>query len=128
MGGAAQDIAVPHRKQAHQHGNIPVDRRLAEMPIHIGSAAQKFLEFGGSDRNRQRQADARPDRISAADPIPEAEYASGLDTEFGDLVELRRHRGEMVRHSSASSAALIQARGFRVGHRLLRRVKTSRRR
>ena len=92
------------------------------MAIDVGAAAQKLLEFRRPDRDRQRQADARPNRIAAADPIPEPEYATRLDSEFGDLVELGRDRGEMVRHRfGAEGGADPFAGGSRVRHRLLGR-------
>ena len=72
------------------------------------------------DGDRQRQADARPDRIAAADPVPEAEHPPRLDAEFGDLVEPRRHRGEMVGDRSfAERGDDPGARRLGVGHRLL---------
>ena len=71
----------------------------------------------GADGDGERQADARPDRIAPADPVPEAEDAARLDAEFGDLVEPGRDGGEVVddrafaqrvqRARRARSAALV---------------------
>ena len=52
-----------------------LDRRLAEMLVDLVAAAQEFVEAVGPDRDRERQPDARPDRIAPADPVPEAEHA-----------------------------------------------------
>ena len=75
------------------------------------------MKCSGPIDDGERQADARPDRVAAADPVPEAEHAVGLDAEGGDLVELGRHRGEMIgdrrlrrarrRSRRARSAALV---------------------
>ena len=56
------------------------------------------VKFSGPMAIDQREADRRPDRIASADPIPEAEDARRIDAEFGDLVEPRRHGGEMRGH------------------------------
>ena len=109
--GVAEDVAVPDAEQPHQDRNVPLDRRLAEMLVDLVAAAQKFVEAVRPDRDRQRQADARPDRIAAADPIPEAEHARRLDAELRHLVELRRDGGEMVADGRFADALARSRRG-----------------
>ena len=77
MGRVAEDVAVPDAEQPHQDRDVALDRRFAEMLVDLVGAAQEFVEAVGPDRDRQRQPDARPDRIAAADPVPEAEHAVG---------------------------------------------------
>ena len=50
--------------------------------------ARKSRKFSRADRDGERQADRRPHRIAAADPVPEAEDAVGPDAELGDLLEV----------------------------------------
>src|SRR3984957_1754132 len=72
MGRVTENIAVPDAEQPHQDRDVPFDRRLAEVLVDFVAAAEKFVEAVRPDRDRKRQPDAGPDRIAAADPIPEA--------------------------------------------------------
>ena len=117
VGGVAENVAVPAAQQSHQDRNVAIDRRFAEVLIDLIGAAQEFVEPVGPDRNRERQSDARPDRIAAADPVPEAEHPRRLDAELRDLVELGRDCGEMVVHRRFANPLRDPcAGGRRVGH------------
>ncbi len=83
---------------------------VAEVLVDLIAAAQEFVEAVRPDRDRQRQPDARPDRIAAADPVPEAEHPGRLDAERGHLVELGRDGGEMVADRRFADPCAIQAR------------------
>ena len=94
---------------------------VAEVLVDLVAAAQEFVEAVWSDGDRERQPDARPDRITAADPIPEAEHPRRLDAELRHLVELGRDGGEMVADSRLANALGDPGPGGRrVGHRLHR--------
>ena len=71
-------------------------RRRAEMIVDRMRAGEELAEILRADGDHQRQADGRPDRVAAADPIPEAEDAVAVDAEGGDLVERRRDGAEMM--------------------------------
>ena len=55
--------------------------------VHGVGAGEEGAEIVRPDGDHDRQADGAPERIAAADPIPEAEDAVGRDAEGGDLVE-----------------------------------------
>src|SRR3546814_20570838 len=59
---------------------------------------EEISEILRTDGDHQRQADSRPVRIAAADPVPETEHAVLVDTECGDLVERSRDCREMMPH------------------------------
>ncbi len=121
MRGVAEDVAVPDAEQPHEDRDVFLDRRCAEMLVDLVAAAEKFVEAVGPDRDRERQPDARPDRIAAADPIPEAEHARRLDAELRHLVELGRDGGEMVPDRRFADPLRDPGAGGRgVGHRLHR--------
>ena len=115
----AQNVAIPHRQQPHKHGDVLAHRRGAEMFVHVVAAGQELLEALGADGDGERQADARPDRIAPADPIPEAEHPRAVYAELAHLLQIGRHRDEMV-----ADRALAQRRRqplprrARVGHGL----------
>ena len=60
------------------------------MPVHRMHAIEELAEILRSDRDHQRQADGRPDRITTADPVPETEDTVLVDAECRDLVECGR--------------------------------------
>ena len=99
LGSAIEDIAVPNGKKAHQHRNVVGDFRLAKMAIYIVAPLEEIQIVSAADGDRERQPDARPDRVAAAHPVPETKHARRVDAEFGDFVEARRDRCEMVAHS-----------------------------
>src|ERR1700677_2714478 len=74
VGRVAEDISVPDAEQPHQDRDVPFDRRFLEMLVDLIAAAEKFVEAVRPDRDRERQGDAGPNRIAAADPVPEAKY------------------------------------------------------
>ena len=120
MGLAAPDIAIPDPQQAHQHGDIVLQGRVLEMPVHVMAAAQEALEAVGADQNGQRQADGGPDRIAPAHPVPHGEDAVGPDAEFRHKIESSRHRREMIAHRVLSERPRHHGPGGAgVGHGLL---------
>ena len=84
-----EDVAVPAAEEPHQDRDVSLDRRFAEVLVDLVAAAEEFVEAVRSDGDREREPDARPDRIAAADPVPEAEHPRRLDAELSHLVELR---------------------------------------
>ncbi|ENN83966.1 hypothetical protein RHSP_70222 [Rhizobium freirei PRF 81] len=109
---------------AEQHRQVFLERRLAEMGVHRMRAVKELAEVFRADRDHQRQADGRPDRVAAADPVPEAEDALAVDAEGGDLVERRRNGGEVVLHGGfAERIGDELARRLGVGHRFDRRKR-----
>ncbi len=85
------------RRQAQQQRQVVAPAAAAEMAVHrvrrrAGSARKCF----GPDRDRDRQADRPPQRVAPADPVPEAEPRSGIDAEFGGLLEVGRQRREVA--------------------------------
>ena len=89
------------------------------MVVHGVAAGEELLEAVGTDGDHQRQADRRPDRVAAADPVPEAEGALERDAERRHLVERGRHGGEMRTHRRLAELVDDPApRACRIGHRL----------
>ena len=122
MGGASQHIAMPHAQEAHQRGDVFIERRLAKMRVDVEAATQKLHEMIGPDADRQSQSDRRPQRIAAADPIPKAEHALGVDAELRRFVQPRGHGGEVLWHRRlAERGDDARPRAGGVGHGLLRR-------
>ena len=97
-GGVIADVAVPDAEQAHQHGQVLKHRRLAEMLVHGMAAIEEAQEVRRADGDHQRQADGGPDRVTPANPVPEAKDAAFVDAERLYLVDGGRDGREMRAH------------------------------
>ena len=72
-----------------------------------------------ADRQHDRQADRRPHRVTAADPVPEAEHPVAGDAKGRDFLQRRGNRGEMGTDGGLAQGARDPAPGgLRVGHGL----------
>ena len=70
----AEHARVPYAEQAEHDRHVLLDRRGAEVLVHLVGAVEHLLEMAVADGERNRQADRRPQRIAAADPVPEHEH------------------------------------------------------
>ena len=83
-------------EQAHQHRQVLLERRGAEMLVHLVEAGQHRAEVVRADREHGREADRRIHRIAAADPVPEAEHVGGVDAELRDFLGVGRDGDEVL--------------------------------
>ena len=95
-GLGAEEIVVPDREQTHQHRQVALERRGAEMLVHLVKAAEHGAEIVRADGHHGREADRRIHRIASADPIPEAEHVGGIDAELRHLLGVRRDGHKML--------------------------------
>jgi hypothetical protein len=103
----AVEVAVPDVDEAEQHRQVALDRRLREVLVHRARAGEQLAKALGADRDRDRQADRRPQRVAAADPVPEAEGAR--DAEARRRLDVAR-RGDEVLFDPRAARATNQAR------------------
>ena len=128
VGLGAPEVRVPDAEHAEDDRQVLLDRRGAEVLVHLEAAGQQLLEVIHADHARDRQADRAPQRVATADPIPELEHVRGVDAERGDRLRVRRQRDEVLRDRLVVFQLLEQprARGLRVRDRLLRRERLRR--
>ena len=88
-------------------------------------AGKELREILKSDRERDTQPDRAPQRVAAADPVPEFEHVVRIDSERLDRLAVRRERDEMLRDRLDVAELLEEPalRRFRVRHGLLRRKR-----
>ena len=94
----AEEVVVPDGEQTHQHRQVALERRGAEVLVHLVKAIEQRAEIIRPDRQHGRKADRRVHRVTPADPIPEAEHIRGVDAELGHLCGIGRDRDEMFGH------------------------------
>ncbi len=102
-GLGAEEVVVPEAEQAHQHRQVALERRGAEMLVHLVEAVEHGAEIVRADGQHGREADGRIHGIAAADPIPEAEHVGGVDAELRDLFGIGRDGDEMLWRSPPRS-------------------------
>ena len=91
-----EKVVVPDRQQAHQHGQVLLERRGAEVLVHFMEAVEHGAEVFRADRQHGRKAYRGIHGIAAADPVPEFEHIGRIDAELGNLGGVGRHRDEML--------------------------------
>ena len=138
----AEKVPVPHAEHPHQHRDVPLQRRLEEVAVDLVRAPEQLEEALEAHRQRDREADRRPARVAAPDPVPELEDIGGVDAELGHGLAVGGQGHEVARHRPLVAEAVEDppAGGAGVGHGLLggeglrgddeqgpRRVETARR-
>jgi hypothetical protein len=69
-------VEIPHAEQAHQHGQVPLERRRRAVHVDRARAVEEVVDGLGAERERDGQlADRRGDGETAAHPVPEGEDA-----------------------------------------------------
>ncbi|SVK52092.1 Uncharacterised protein [Acinetobacter baumannii] len=121
FGFGAEEVVVPNTDQCQQHRQVFLRRRFGEVLIHGVRAAQQLLEVVVTDGQRDRQTDRRPQRVTAADPVPEFEHVVGIDAELGHRFAVGGQRSEVLGHVLLIDRAAQEpvARAVGVGHGFL---------
>ncbi len=92
----AEEIVVPDAEQAHEHRQVALERRGAEMLVHLVEAVQHGSEIIRADGQHRRKADRRIHRVAPADPIPESEHVGRIDAELGHFRRIRRNGDKVL--------------------------------
>src|SRR5215472_18280499 len=87
----AEEIVVPHSKQTHQHWQVPLRRRGAEVFVHGVEPGEHLLVILRTDRDHGGQPDRRIHRIAAANPIPKAKHVGRIYPELRYLARIGRN-------------------------------------
>ena len=66
----AEEVAVPHADQAHQHRQVLLERRAREVLVHLVTAFEHQLELVHAERQRDRQARPPTTPSSGRRPSP----------------------------------------------------------
>ena len=122
----AEEIVVPDAQQAHEHRQVALERRGAEMLVHLVEAVEHGAEILRADGQHGRKADRRIHGVASAHPIPEAEHVGGIDAELRHFRRVGGHRDKVLGHGFFVAAQTRQrpgASGVGVGHRFERRER-----
>ena len=78
------------------------------MRVHCACAVKEGTELFRADGNRKWQAERRPHRVAAADPVPEGKDAGRVDSELG-------RRGWVGRNRSHAPGRIVAKRAPQPG-------------
>src|SRR5262245_25101774 len=95
-GLCAEEVVIPDGQEAHEHRQIPLKWRGAEMLIHLVKAVQHRAEIIRADRNHRRKADRRVHRIAPADPVPEPEHVGCINAELRHFRRICGYRNKVL--------------------------------
>ena len=76
VAGRAERVAVPDADEAQQRRHVALQRIGAELQVGGVRPGKELLEAVHADRDRHRQAHARPEREAPADPVGEREHVA----------------------------------------------------
>ena len=77
VGARAQEVAVPHAPQRHQQRQVALWRGVGKVLVHGLPALQHLQKSVAANRDRQWQADGRPNRVTPTHPVPKQETVLG---------------------------------------------------
>ena len=80
----AKEVVVPNADEGEDDREVLVDRSGLEMLIHFVCALVELHVVFEADAEADGKTDCRPQRIAAANPVPEFEHVCRVDTEFGN--------------------------------------------
>ena len=111
----AEEVAVPHTQQAAEHGDVLLQRGLAEVLIHGIGTGQELVEVVETNVESNGEANGTPDRVAAADPRFEAKHVLLVDAELGDLGLVGREGHKVLSNVSLVLGGLEEPRLRTVG-------------
>ena len=94
-----EEVHIPDVEQAHQRDGVVLERGVAEVLVDGVETLKELLETLGAEHDDQRQTHGGVNGVAAADPIPEAEGISRVDTEGLNLLECGGNGDEVLCHS-----------------------------
>ena len=95
-GLGAEEVVVPDRQEPHEHRQVALEGRGAEVLVHLVEAVQHGAEIIRADGQHRREADGRIHGVAPANPIPEPEHVGGIDAELRHFRRVRRDRDKML--------------------------------
>ncbi|MNQ33981.1 hypothetical protein D3C85_474260 [compost metagenome] len=118
QGVIPQHAAVGHAGQRHLHGSVVGDGGGAEMLVHGRGAGQQLVERIVAQRQRDRQADRRPQRVAAAHPVPDLKDVVGQDAQVQRRFDVGGDRHDLLDGISDPGLAQPVHRDFGIGQGL----------
>ena len=121
VAGSAEEVVVPHADEGEDNRHVLVGRSGLEMLIHFVGALVELHVVFEADAEADGETDCRPQRIAAANPVPEFEHVCRVDTEFGNSFGVGGESDEVLRDGLLVTVESLEDGGlgrFGVGHGL----------
>ena len=82
FGFSAKEVVVPDTNQRQQHRQVFLRCGGGEVFIHRVRAGEQFNEVIEAYGQNDGQTDGRPQRVTAANPVPELKHIIGINSKF----------------------------------------------
>ncbi len=96
LGLGAIEVVVPDAEKSQDHGQVLLELGLGKVLVHGVGAGKEVLEVVKPDADRDGKADSRPERVAAANPVPELEHVGLGNAELGDALGVGREGDEVL--------------------------------
>ncbi|KAI3477404.1 hypothetical protein L1887_60923 [Cichorium endivia] len=83
LGLSAEEVDVPDAEEGEEGGEVLLERGVLEVEVHLVCAEEELLKVVVADDDGDGEADGGPERVSAADPVPELEHVLLRDAKVG---------------------------------------------
>ena len=88
-------VIVPNPKDGQEHRKVALQWCFSEMPVHVVGTLKELFKSVVTDDERDGQANSAPERVTPADPVPEAKHIILGNAECGDRFLVRRKGDEV---------------------------------
>ncbi len=85
FGFGAEKVIVPDADERQDDRNIPFERSLSEMAVHLEGPLQQFFEVFEANSAGNGKPNGRPQRIPTANPVPEHKHVFPVNAERFNL-------------------------------------------
>ena len=96
VAGCAEEVVVPHADEGEDSGEVLFHRSSLEVLIHFVSTLVELHVVVEADTQSDGQTDGRPQRVAPANPVPEFEHVSRVDTESRHCFGVGGERDEVL--------------------------------
>lgn len=96
MSLGTEEVRVPDAEKTTNGGDVLLERSVGEVVVHGVGASQELVEVVVTNVKSDAQADGRPDTVTAADPVAEAEHVLGVNAELLDLLGVGGEGNEVL--------------------------------
>jgi hypothetical protein len=91
-----EEVGVPDAEETTNGGDVLLERSVGEVVVHGVSTSQELVEVVVANVKSNTQTDGRPDTVTAADPVAEAEHVLGVNAELLNLLGVGGESNEVL--------------------------------
>lgn len=79
-----KEVVVPDTENGQDDGNVVLEWSVQKVLVHLVSTAEELLKVIKANVDGNRQANGRPERVTATNPVPELEHVLWVNAKRRD--------------------------------------------